>query len=94
MYATCLAGQYFGDIDFLEKEEKQQRSFSVKAVTDLDLYLLSKNDLCRLDADFRHEIFQLFEHSVWNLEKMKKMVRKGEKWVQRFGDPQRGDPPP
>lgn len=46
----------------------------------MELLTLQKKDLFKLDSEFATEIKQLFEHSVENLEELKKLVGKAEKW--------------
>ena len=58
-------GLCFGEMDFLCLNDKQdgKRKFSVKALTDCDLLLLSKANLYCADAEFEDIVEELFNHS-------------------------------
>ncbi len=62
VYAINMLGSNFGDIDFTASNEEQEakRLFSVKAMSDIDLLFLQKEDLFELDMEFKKEVMNLF----------------------------------
>lgn len=63
IFATVQPGAFFGDIDFTQSDVDCRRLMSIKALTDMDLYLLEREDLFQLDIDFKEDFFNLFQYS-------------------------------
>ena len=87
VFATNLAGSYFGDVDFAASDElhESKRLYSVKAMTDMDLFLLKKEDIYNMDQEFKDEVTGLFHRSHSQLIKLKKMLKQGQTWLsQKF----------
>ncbi len=59
MFAINKAGSYFGDIDFTlsTTESEASRLYTVKAMSDVSLLALHKQDLYEIDIKFKKEIF-------------------------------------
>ncbi len=85
IFASHGDGSHFGDVDFVTLTEggsPQQRLFTVKAKTEMDLLLLEKADLFSLDNAFKAEILSLFHHSFVHLENLRAMNRRTSCWLK------------
>ena len=59
----------------------------MKAVTDVEMLVVQKQDLYEVDLQFKKEIFQLFESSTARLEEMQAKQIHMEGWYHRdFSD--------
>lgn len=69
IYASLNQGSVFGETDLIpfRGDEPERRSFSVKALTDVELLLLQKTDLYSLGSEFKKEITELFQDSALKL---------------------------
>ena len=65
IFGKLREGTHFGDIDFtnLSEGDNPSRHFTVKAMTEMDLLLLEKEDLYAVDNCFKKEVFSLFQYS-------------------------------
>lgn len=87
IFATNITGSYFGDVDFAASDElkESKRLYSVKAMSDMDLLLLKKEDIYEMDMEFKDEVMGLFTRSHSQLCRLKKMLKKGHFWLsQKF----------
>lgn len=71
--ATVHQGAYFGDIDFTQSDVDCRRLISIKALTDMELLFLEREDLFELDTDFKEDFFSLFQYSHENRFKLLEM---------------------
>ncbi len=71
-------------MDFTASNTKKEskRLFSVKAMSDMDLLILEKEDLYQIDLEFKKEVLLLFSESYLELKKLKKMLRRGHHWLR------------
>lgn len=50
-------------------------------MSDLDLFLLKKEDIYEMDLEFKDELMGLFVRSHSQLSKLKKMLKQGHNWL-------------
>ncbi len=61
---------YFGEYDFLVSGASEgRRTFTTKALTDVELLLLDKKDLYKVDLEFKDVTEQLFSNAFTRLAK-------------------------
>ena len=84
VYAVNKEGTHFGDIEFVfsTEEEEARRQYSVKALSDLELLVLEKDDLYALDLEFKLEILELFENSLNRNNKLQVFREKAMEWFR------------
>ena len=82
-FAHIYAGSFFGDVDFTASTHmsESKRLFSVKALSDMDLLLLSKEDLFDIDIEFKNQVFKLFNKSHRKAEKLNRILTRGHQWL-------------
>lgn len=56
VFAINKEGSYFGELEFAISTEQQEvyRHFPVKALTDVEVMVLEKNDLYKIDLEFKN----------------------------------------
>ena len=56
------------------------RHFPVKALTDVEVMVLEKSDLYKIDLEFKNEIFTLFQSCKEKLNKLRSYAFKAKQW--------------
>ena len=82
VFAINKEGSYFGELEFAISSDQQEvaRKFAVKALTDVEVMVLEKNDLYKIDLEFKNEIFSLFSSGKDKLAKLKSYALKARQW--------------
>ncbi len=52
----------------------------MKALTDVEVMVLEKSDLYKIDMQFKNEIFHLFQRCTDKLDKLRSYATKAKKW--------------
>ena len=83
-FAHIYAGSFFGDVDFTASTSltESKRLFCVKALSDMDLLFLSKEDLFDIDIEFKSQVFKLFSKSHRKAEKLTRILARGHQWLE------------
>ena len=81
VFIRVQEGSYFGDYDFLISGDNEgKRSFTSKALSDVELLLLDKKDLYKVDLEFKSITETLFSNAFSRLSKAERAQRRAEKW--------------
>ena len=82
VFAINKEGSYFGELEFAISSDQQEvaRKFAVKALTDVEVLVLEKSDLYKIDLEFKNEIFSLFSRGKDKLAKLKSYALKARNW--------------
>ena len=59
----------------------------MKALSDVELLVLEKKDLYKIDMDLKNEISTIFEKNKENLLKLRKYSKQAKKWLKETGEP-------
>ncbi len=62
------------------------RQFPVKALTDVELLVLEKQDLYKIDMDFKNEIYLLFDRNKEKLAQLRSCARRAKMWIKDMGE--------
>ena len=82
VFAINKEGTFFGELEFSISSDQTEvpRKFPVKALTDVEVMVLEKNDLYKIDLQFKSEIFSLFSRGKDKLNKLKSYAQKAQQW--------------
>lgn len=80
-YVNIHPNDYFGDIDYVCKDNDGKRQFTVKALDNCEVYQLSKVDLHELELEFKDVVDDFFEVALKRLKVAKKMKNRAEEFI-------------
>lgn len=88
VFAINKEGSCFGELDFaisaLNKEAVRQ--YPVKALSNVELLVLEKQDLYKIDMEFKNEIYLLFDQSKESLRELRKYANRAKLWIKENGE--------